>query len=106
MNMSNRQEGGARRHKGPKRGAKHANKHRNCYTFNAARFLPDTIKSIRAQSYPDIEWALIDGASVENVLQSSERRADLIQKGFKKCVEYSWNRCASETLEIYRGLVR
>ena len=55
-------------------------------------FDPEHIESIRA--------------SLESVLQSTERRAELIRKGFKKCVEYSWNRCASETLEIYRGLVR
>jgi glycosyltransferase involved in cell wall biosynthesis len=55
-------------------------------------FDPQHIESIRA--------------SLESVLQSSERRAELIRKGFKKCAEYSWDRCASETLEIYRGLVR
>lgn len=43
--------------------------------------------------------------SVEAVLQSSERRAELTRKGFKKCTEYSWERCANETLAIYRGLV-
>lgn len=55
-------------------------------------FDPEHIESIRA--------------SIESVLQSSERRAELIRKGFKKCAEYSWDRCASETLEIYRGLVK
>jgi glycosyltransferase involved in cell wall biosynthesis len=55
-------------------------------------FEPEQIESIRS--------------SIENVLQSSGRRAELIQKGFKKCTEYSWNRCASETLDIYRGLVK
>lgn len=55
-------------------------------------FDPEQIESIRA--------------SVEQVLQSSERRAELIRNGYKKCAEYSWDRCASETLEIYRGLVR
>ena len=55
-------------------------------------FEPEHVESIRA--------------AVENMLQSSERRAELIQKGFKKCAEYSWDRCASETLDIYRGLVK
>lgn len=45
-------------------------------------------------------------ASVENVLQSGERRAELISKGYRKCAGYSWDRCASETLQIYRGMVR
>jgi glycosyltransferase involved in cell wall biosynthesis len=45
-------------------------------------------------------------ASIENVLQSSGRRAELIGRGSRKCADYSWDRCASETLEIYRGLVK
>lgn len=44
--------------------------------------------------------------SIENVLQSTERRVELIRKGYRKCTEYSWDRCASETLEIYRKLTR
>lgn len=55
-------------------------------------FDPERIDSIRS--------------SVEAVLQSAEKRAELIQKGFRKCNEYSWDRCATETLEIYRGLVK
>lgn len=55
-------------------------------------FDPENIDSIRA--------------ALETVLQSSEKRAKLIQKGFKKCTEYSWDRCANKTLEIYRGLVK
>lgn len=54
-------------------------------------FDPEQIDSIRT--------------ALETVLQSSERRADLVAKGFKKCSEYSWDRCANETLVIYRGLV-
>lgn len=44
--------------------------------------------------------------SVEAVLQSAEKRTELIQKGLRKCKEYSWDRCATETLKIYRGLVK
>ena len=44
--------------------------------------------------------------AVEKVLQSSERRDELIQKGHSKCKEYSWDRCASETVEIYRGICK
>lgn len=57
-----------------------------------------------AGEYFDPEYIDSIRASLENVLQSSERRAELIRKGFKKCAEYSWDRCASETLKIYRGL--
>lgn len=59
-----------------------------------------------AGEYFDPEHVESIRASVESVLQSTEKRAELIQKGYKKCAEYSWDRCASETLEIYRGLVR
>lgn len=59
-----------------------------------------------AGEYFDPEHVDSIRASVENVLQSTERRAELVQKGFKKCAEYSWDRCASETLEIYRRLAR
>ncbi|NOQ94227.1 MAG: glycosyltransferase, partial [Methylophaga sp.] len=44
--------------------------------------------------------------AVENVLQSTERHAELIRKGFIKCAEYSWDRCAAETMDIYRGLAK
>lgn len=59
-----------------------------------------------AGEYFDPEHVDSIRVSVENVLQSTERRAELIRKGFKKCAEYSWERCASETLKIYRGLVK
>ncbi|MDD5580246.1 MAG: glycosyltransferase family 1 protein [Methylobacter sp.] len=53
------------------------------------------------------EPAQIDSMRVamETVLQSSERRNALIQRGLKKCAEYSWERCAEETLAVYRSLV-
>lgn len=59
-----------------------------------------------AGEYFDPEHVESIRASLEKVLQSSERRDELIWKGYKKCAEYSWDRCASETLEIYRGLVK
>jgi glycosyltransferase involved in cell wall biosynthesis len=43
--------------------------------------------------------------SIEKVLQSSESRNELVQRGYSQCKEYSWDRCASETLEIYRRLI-
>ena len=44
--------------------------------------------------------------SIEKVLQSSENRNILVQKGYSQCEEFSWDRCASETLEIYRRLIK
>jgi len=44
--------------------------------------------------------------ALEKVLQSNETRNELVQKGYSQCKEYSWDRCASETLAIYRGLIK
>lgn len=55
-------------------------------------FDPEHIESIRT--------------SLEAVLMSTEKQTKLIQKGLKKCAEYSWERCANETLAIYREIVK
>ncbi len=47
-------------------------------TFNAARFLPDTIRSIRAQSYPNIEWIVIDGGSTDATVDLLKANEDVI----------------------------
>lgn len=54
-------------------------------------FEPDSIDSIRG--------------AIERVLQTKERREVLIQKGIERCAVFSWERCASETLAIYRSMV-
>ena len=43
-------------------------------------------------------------SSVERVLQSSERRAELTARGFERCKLFTWEKCAAETLAVYRGL--
>lgn len=53
-------------------------------------FYPDSIESIRI--------------AIESVVRSRARREELIQKGRTRCVLFSWNRCASETMSIYRRL--
>lgn len=42
--------------------------------------------------------------AIERVLQSSERRAELISLGQSRCRQFSWARCAQETLGVYRRL--
>lgn len=37
--------------------------------YNSAKTIADTINSIRTQSYPDIEYVIIDGASSDETLQ-------------------------------------
>lgn len=43
--------------------------------------------------------------AMERVLNSSLRQAELIKYGHVRCAQFSWERCAEETLAIYRGLV-
>lgn len=42
--------------------------------------------------------------SIERVLQSSERQAELIALGYERCKLFSWKKCAAETLAIYKNL--
>lgn len=44
-------------------------------------------------------------ASIEVVLQSSEKRDYFIAKGVERCNKFSWKRCANETLTVYENLV-
>ncbi len=55
-----------------------------------AYFDPESIDSIRE--------------TIEHVLESNEQRELLVQRGFNRSAEFSWERCATETLEIYRSL--
>lgn len=43
--------------------------------------------------------------AIESVLQSISRQSELIAKGRERCATFSWERCARETLEIYRRLL-
>lgn len=54
-------------------------------------FTPDDVDSVRT--------------AIERVLQSNDRRKELVRAGFARCTEYSWARCASETAAVYRKLV-
>jgi glycosyltransferase len=42
-------------------------------TYNSAQTLKDTIKSLNSQSYPDIEYIIVDGASTDSTLTIVEQ---------------------------------
>lgn len=44
-------------------------------------------------------------AAIEMVVESAELRVLLIAKGKKRLNSFSWDKCASETLNIYKGLL-
>ena len=42
-------------------------------TYNAGKVLEDTIQSIVTQTYKNIEYIIVDGASTDNTLQIVEK---------------------------------
>jgi glycosyltransferase involved in cell wall biosynthesis len=44
-------------------------------------------------------------AAIERVLSSTARREQLIALGQKQCQQFSWNKCAQETFEVYRQVL-
>lgn len=45
-------------------------------------------------------------SAIERVLQSSEYRQTLIERGQVRQQQFTWKRCATETLDVYRRLVK
>jgi glycosyltransferase involved in cell wall biosynthesis len=43
--------------------------------------------------------------ALEQVLTSRERRENLIENGKRRCSQFSWQQCAFQTSEIYKGLM-
>ena len=43
--------------------------------------------------------------AMELVLTSTERQTDLINKGYERCTQFTWERCAQETLAVYRSIL-
>ncbi len=77
--MTGRQEGGSRLHGKQKKNAPGKPLISVITaTFNAAGFLPDTIRSIRVQSYTNIEWIVIDGGSTDATVDLLKANDDLI----------------------------
>ena len=44
-------------------------------------------------------------ASIEQTIYSERNRKSLIKKGFEKNKNFSWTKCAKETLAIYNNVV-
>lgn len=49
-------------------------------SFNSAVTIRDTIESVLAQTYPDIEYIIVDGASTDGTMQIVSEYADRIAK--------------------------
>ena len=42
-------------------------------------------------------------AALENVLYDSSRASELVQRGAERCRRFTWEKCARETLDVYRA---
>ena len=47
-------------------------------TYNSAKTVEETIKSVVSQNYPNLEYLIIDGGSKDNTLDIVERYRDKI----------------------------
>jgi hypothetical protein len=47
-------------------------------TYNSSKWLPHEIKSIREQSYDNIEWIVIDGASTDRTVDILKENEDIV----------------------------
>jgi len=52
---------------------------------------------------PDNEESI--SLAIEDVVFSPEKRSELQHKGKSRCLEFSWERCADETVSLYRSLM-
>lgn len=68
-----------------------------------ASSLPEVIGEAGEYFDPNSQEAMT--AAIERVLQSSSRREQLIALGRERSVKFSWEKCARETMAIYRGLM-
>ncbi len=64
-------------------------------TFNAALCLPDAIRSVRAQRYPNVEWIVIEGGSTDatvELLSANETAIDYWVSEPDDGIYNAWNK--------------
>ncbi len=49
-------------------------------TYNSSTTIEDTVKSVLAQTHPDIEYIIVDGDSTDNTLKKIQPYSDRIAK--------------------------
>ncbi|BBD69177.1 putative glycosyltransferase [Nostoc commune NIES-4072] len=82
-------------------------------SYNQGQFIEETIRSVLLQGYPNLEYIIIDGGSVDNTIdiirkyeqwisywvsEPDRGQTDAIQKGFERCTGVIWNWLNSDDL--------
>lgn len=62
--------------------------------------IPEVVGDAGAYFDPDDSASI--AATMERLLGSTAERHDLVRKGRQRCTQFSWKRCAEETLAIYQ----
>jgi glycosyltransferase involved in cell wall biosynthesis len=65
--------------------------------------LPEVVGTAGEYFDPASQESIME--AMEGVMISLDRREDLISKGYKQAAKFSWERCAQETLGVYRKLL-
>jgi glycosyltransferase involved in cell wall biosynthesis len=65
--------------------------------------MPEVVGQAGEYFNPEDEDSML--SAIENVLYSNTHSADLIACGFEQGRKFSWQKCAAETLNIYRSIV-
>jgi glycosyltransferase involved in cell wall biosynthesis len=65
--------------------------------------LPEVVGTAGEYFDPTSQESMME--AMERVMISRDRRVDLISKGYKQAAKFSWERCAQETLGVYRKLL-
>mgnify|MGYP001208805429 FL=1 len=65
--------------------------------------MPEVLGNAAQFCDPEQPGSICDG--LEKVLYSSERASELVARGQERSAAFTWQRCADQTLEIYRELL-
>src|SRR5438128_902231 len=65
--------------------------------------IPEVVGSAAEMFDPDDPEQI--AAAIERVCFDDSRRRELIKAGFERLSQFSWDRCASDTLLAYRSLL-
>jgi glycosyltransferase involved in cell wall biosynthesis len=74
--------------------------------YNSADTILDTICSVLIKDYPNIEYILVEAASKDITKITSEIAAIELKLTYRNWIKgFSWERCATKTMEVYRKVL-